>query len=97
MDEIRQVWGGEVMDGIECVEEDLVVYAVFDGQPVELVKNGGDVGDGRGFGDDAGCSVLDQLDFMEEFVGETEEKGVTVIEAGGDQRMDQDGSVVGGE
>ena len=55
---------------------------------MELVKNGGDVGDGRGFGDDAGCSVLDQLDFMEEFVGETEEKGVTVIEAGGDQRMD---------
>ena len=35
--------------------------------------------DGRGFGDNTGSRVLDQLKFMEEFVGETKQKGVTVI------------------
>ena len=54
------------MYGIECIEEDL-----------KLVQDGGDVTDGRGFGDNTGSSVLDQL----EFVGETKQKGVAVIQA----------------
>ena len=72
------------MDGIESIEEDLVVDTVFDRKPVELVKDRGDVADGRGFGDNTGSSVLDQLEFMEEFMGETKQEGVTVIQAGGD-------------
>lgn len=47
------------MDGLECMEEDFEIYSVFDGKPVELEQNGGDVTDGRGFGDDACGSVLD--------------------------------------
>ena len=37
LDKVRQVWGGEVMDGFEGMEKDLVVDAVFDWKPVELV------------------------------------------------------------
>ena len=55
------------MDCLVSVEEDFVVYTEFDGEPVELVKDGGDVAGGRGFGDDTGSSILDKLEFMEEF------------------------------
>ena len=72
------------MYGFECIEENLIVNAEFDGEPVELVQDGGDVTDDRGSGDDTGSSVLNQLKFMEEFVGETKEKGITIIQAGGD-------------
>ena len=54
---------------------------MFDREPVKLVQDGGDVTDGRGFGDNTCSSVLDQLEFMEEFVGETKQKGVAVIQA----------------
>ena len=80
MDEVRQIWGGEVVYGIECIEEDLVFNTVFDREPMKLVQDGGDVTYGRGFGDDACSSVLDQLEFMEEFVGETKQKGVAIIQ-----------------
>ena len=49
--------------------------------------------DDRGSGDDPGSRILDQLEFMEEFVGETKKKGVTVIQAGGDEGVNQDCSV----
>ena len=67
------------MYGIECIEEDLIFNTVW--EPVKLVQDGGDVTDGRGFGDNTCSSVLDQLEFMEEFVGETKQKGVAVIQA----------------
>ena len=35
-------------------------------------------------GDNTGSSILDQLEFMEEFVGETKEKGITIIQTGSD-------------
>ena len=41
--------------------------------------------DGRGFGYNAGSSVLDQLKFMEVFVRETEQKGVAIVQAGRDK------------
>ena len=37
MNEVRQIWRGEVVYGLECVEEDLVINAVFYREPVELV------------------------------------------------------------
>jgi len=73
------------VDGLECMEEDLKGIAVFDGKPVELLWNRGDVIDGRGFDHDAGSSVLDQFELMEEFVGETKEEGIAIIQAGGDE------------
>ena len=57
----------------------------------------GDVTDDRGSGDDAGSSVLDQLELMEEFVWETKKKGITVVQAGSDKKVNQDSSTVGGE
>ena len=62
------------MDCLVSVEEDFVVYTGFDGEPVELVKDGGDVAGGRGFGDDTGSSILDKLEFMKEFVRETKQE-----------------------
>ena len=53
--------------------------------------------DDRGSGDDPGSRILDQLEFMEEFVGKTKKKGVTVIQAGGDKGVNQDCSAVWGE
>ena len=85
------------MDSLECMEEDFEVNAVFDGKPMELVKNRGDVTDGRGSGDDTGSSILDQLELMEEFVGETNKEGIAVIQAGSDKGVDQDCGAVGGE
>lgn len=57
----------------------------------------GGCGDGGGFGDDPGCSVLNQLKFLDGFVGETEEQGVAIINAAGDENEDQDGGRVIGE
>jgi len=37
LEEVRQIWRGEVVDGLECMEEDLKVNAVFDGKPVYLL------------------------------------------------------------
>ena len=41
--------------------------------------------DDRGSGDYPSSSILDQLEFMEEFVGETKKKGITVVQTGGDE------------
>ena len=51
----------------------------------------------RGSGDDTGSSVLNQLEFVEEIMGETEKKGVAVIQTGGDEGVNQDCSTVGSE
>ena len=53
--------------------------------------------DDRGSGDYPSSSILDQLEFMEEFVGETIKKGVTIVEAGGDEGVNQDCSTIGSE
>ena len=53
--------------------------------------------DGRGFGDNTGSGILDQLDFMEEFVGETKQMAVAIVQAGSDQRVDQDSGAVWSE
>lgn len=48
-------------------------------------------------GDNTGSYVLDQLEYTVEFVRETEEKGVTIIQMGGDNRVDQGCGAVGSE
>ena len=54
MKEIREVRSCEVMKSPEGEKENLVIYAVFDGQPVQLLKNKSDVIYGGGSGDDPG-------------------------------------------
>ena len=51
--------------------------------------------DGWNPGDDAGGRVLNQLEFMDELVGKTKEKGVAIVQAGCGQGVEQDGSGVG--
>ena len=63
----------------------------------KLLQNRCDVIDGWDPGDDAGSRVLNQLEFVGELVGETKEKVVTIVQAGCDQSVDQDGSGVGSE
>lgn len=74
MKEVRYVWWGQVMECFEGDEEYFEVYSLFYGKPVELLEDGGDVVGGGGPCDDAGCRVLEELQFLEGFVGETKEK-----------------------
>lgn len=62
-----------------------------------MLQNWGNMVDGWGSGYNASCRVLNQLKFMEGFLRETKEKGVTIIDAGGDETVDKDGGGVGGE
>ena len=85
------------MEGLEGEEQNLEVDAGFDREPVKLLKDRGDVINGGGSGDDAGSRVLDQLEFADGLEGETEEEGVTIIDAGSDQGVNKDGCAMGCE
>lgn len=54
VDEVRQVWRGEVMDSFVCEEYDFVMYAVCDREPVELLQDRCDVVMGGCVCDNAG-------------------------------------------
>ncbi|KAJ0009062.1 hypothetical protein NQD34_016477 [Periophthalmus magnuspinnatus] len=43
VNEVRQVWRGQVVESFVCEEYDFVVYAVRDGEPVELLQDRCDV------------------------------------------------------
>ena len=58
-EEVRQVGGGEMVEGFKGEEEYLENYALFDGEPVERVENWSDVFTGPGVGKEAGSRVLD--------------------------------------
>lgn len=85
MEEFGQVWKHNGMDGCECVEEDLVGNVITDQKSVELMLYRGDVTDGRSLADDTGSCLLDQLQYMKEFVRETK---ITIVQTGGDERGD---------
>lgn len=62
MEKGRQVCGGEVVNSFKCYDKDLEVDAMFNGEPVKLLKDGCDVVSGRGLGDYAGsCYCRSQL------------------------------------
>ena len=61
MKEIVEVRRGKIVDGLECEEKDLVVDAVFNGEPMELLQDRCYVTDGGGSGNDTGSGVLNQL------------------------------------
>ena len=48
MEEVGQIWGGEVVDGLECYQEDFVLNTELDREPVELLEDRSDVVDGGG-------------------------------------------------
>ena len=38
LEEIRQIWGGKVVDGLKCKQENIVLYARLDREPVDQLK-----------------------------------------------------------
>ena len=85
------------MEGFEGEEEEFEVDALFDGEPVERVEDRGDVVTGPGVSEQAGGRVLDHLESMEGTGGDAGEEGVAVVEAGGDEGVDEGLSSRGGE
>ena len=77
------------MDGLECEQQSFELYPVLYWKPVELLQDRCNVTDGWCSGDDLGSSILNQLKFIDGFVGETSEKGIAIIQTGGDQGVDQ--------
>ena len=86
-----------MVEGFVGEEESFEIDAMFDGEPVKRVENGGDVFTGPGVGKEAGSRVLDHLESLEGMGGDASEEGVAVVKAGGDKGMDQGFSSTGGE
>lgn len=64
---------------------------------MKLLEDGIDVVKGGGYGNNMSCGVLEQLELVEGFVGVTKEDWDTVVIAGGDETVNQEGSGVRGE
>lgn len=62
--EVGEVGRGQVMEGFVSDEEDLEMNALLNGEPVELLKDGGDVVSRAGVGEEAGGRVLNVLEFL---------------------------------
>ena len=86
-----------MVKSFEGEEEYFEVDALLDGEPVERVENGSDVFTGPGVGEEAGSRVLDHLESMEGMGGDASKEGVAVVEARGDEGMDEGFSSRGGE
>ena len=86
-----------MVKSFEGEEEYFEVDALLDGEPVERVENGSDVFTGPGVGKEAGSRVLDHLESMEGMGGDASKEGVAVVEARGDEGMDEGFSSRGGE
>ena len=67
------------MDCFVGGEEYFEVDSLFDGQPVEIMEDGGDVLSGAGAGEEAGGRILYILKFLEGFGGDALEYAVAII------------------
>ena len=76
--EVGEVWGCQVVECFVGDEECFEVDSLFDGQPVEIMEDWGDVLSGAGAGEEAGGRVLDILEFIEGFGGDAMENAVAV-------------------
>ena len=64
-DEIAEVFGCLVIEGFVGGDEYFEVDPVFNGEPVEVVEDWGDVVSLTSVGEEAGSRVLDVLKFVE--------------------------------
>ena len=53
MEQVCEVGRGQVIKCFVCEEDDFELYAVSDGQPVQVTEDGGDVISGAGVGEQA--------------------------------------------
>lgn len=61
MEQVCEVRGGQVVEGFECDEEDFELDALWDGEPVKIAEDGGDMFAGAGVREEAGGRVLNVL------------------------------------
>ena len=67
VEHVGEITGGLVVEGFVGEEEDFKMDALRDGEPVELLKDWGDVVTGASVGQQAGGRVLNVLKFIEDF------------------------------
>lgn len=65
--EVREVGGGQVMQSFVGDEEEFEFNWLRNGEPVEVLKDRGDMVSGAGAGEKSGGRVLDVLQFLEDF------------------------------
>lgn len=83
------------MDGLEGEKKIEIINAIFDREPVKLLKDGRDVINGGDSGDDVSGTVLDHLEFMDGLERGTKERGVVVVNAGCSQGLNKSGAIGG--
>ncbi len=66
MEDLRQVGWGQVMEGF-VGQEKFEMDSLGDGEPVELIEDGGDVVTGPRVGDHVGSRILDVLECFGNF------------------------------
>lgn len=77
------------MESFVGEQEEFVGDTVFDGKPVEALEGGGDVLPGFGPSKHSGSRVLDILQTVQVFFGESEQDTVAVVKAGGHKGVNE--------
>ena len=88
-DQARQVAGCQTMKSPECEKQDFVVNPVLDREPAKALEDLGDVFMFASFCSNAGCCILYTLQFDQQPIWDSIEKGISKIKAGCDVGMDQ--------
>lgn len=75
------------MKSFESDEKDFELDALSDREPVEILKDRGNVITGTGVCQEAGSRVLDVLQFLESFCRCTIKNAIAVVDSGCDESM----------
>lgn len=81
VEEVREIGGGQVVEGFKGGEQQFKFYPLFDWEPVEVLEDRGDVISGAGMSEQTGSRVLDVLKFVENFGGYAVEDAIAVVES----------------
>ena len=87
-EEVRQILGGEGMERFIGQEENFVIDTWFNWEPVKADESRGEVLPGLGAGENPGNRVLHILEPVQGFGREPRQDSITVVQAGGDEGMD---------
>lgn len=93
LDQIRDIWRGEVLDYLKGKHDQFVVYSLGNWEPVVLLWDKGDV---MGCFRQRAAWLWTSWSLCRD-LRETKEKEVKAIIAGGDKTMEKYGGRVGGE
>lgn len=85
MKEVRRIRWGEMVSGLKGVQKDFELNCEANREPAAFFQDEGDVVRRRSLCYDAGCRVLDEV----EFLWKTIEKRAVGIDAGSDKTVDK--------